>query len=99
MTKRDDVIENAHHFRDAPKDCVVEYAPGSYVVTATAEQAVELRAALAKAAQEKVHDLGKGLAADVVVLDEAVNTTGANEPVLPLPPVKRGPGRPRKAQG
>jgi hypothetical protein len=124
MSTRDDVIENAQHFRDAAKDCVVQLAEDTFVVTVNADQAETLRAFVAEEALTTV-SLGDHLTVDVRagqeevvtrVLDslrseirgyvagelaqhgkhEAVNNTGQDEPVLP---VKRGPGRPRKAQG
>lgn len=89
MSDRDDVIESAQHFRDAAKDCVVELGV-DFIVTATIEQAEFLREYIAT-----LHELLATPAQEAHGKHEAVNVTREDEPVLP---VKRGPGRPRKAQ-
>lgn len=113
MDTPEDAIERAQHFRDAPKDCLVELAPGSYVVTTTAEEAERLHAHLGASELVQV-SLGDGLTIhttepDVVtrVVDslrdelarthEALLAAQALTAEVPAPPVKRGPGRPRKA--
>lgn len=82
MTVRDDVIENAHHFHDAPKDCVVQYGPDKFVVTVTVEQAQALQAHL----DALDHQDEDG--------EDGEDEHGKHEAA----PAKRTAGRPRKTE-
>src|SRR5690349_19376800 len=93
-TRIRDLLDHVQHYSDAAVHCVVEVEPDQFVVTRTRGQAEFLRGALAVLRAQTAQP-APAAPEPAPEPESSPEPTGENPE--PAAPVKRGPGRPRKA--